>query len=389
MKRCNVRTTTVMPKKLPLVQTQALKRWSHGFSLIEVAVVLAVTAVIGLAIWKLLPAVRGATTEDSPQQQILDAQQALEGFVLLKHRLPCPDTNDDGEEDCGGVSSAGALPYKTLALAKNMGIRYGAFRNASVTLTSDADLVVTKVRYAPPVPPTPAATAFVASGLDFCIGLKNAIAISPAGVVTSGAVPVAYALVHPGADKQIDVVNSTTSFATGNAPRSASYDDRVLTSGLSEMFGRLNCPERLGQANGAARAVYAAYDIDREAEFHQRFRNFDVRVQKQLLEMAKVNLAIAITDGVIAGAATVIAIAAAFDTTGLSLVLSAVAIPLAVAEAAFNIVSATMGLADAEQAVTDAEANYVAATAFRTGTAALYSNARAEARANRLKGLLI
>ena len=365
-----------------------------GYTLIEIVVVLAVTAAIGLAIWKLLPAMRASTVEEAPQAQLLEAQQALEGFILRQHRLPCADADNDGNEDCGSAAVAGALPYKTLGLSQAVAarstIRYAAFRNPNATTVGlDADLLAAKARYLPPVPPTPPPTVSAITGLDFCVAVKNGIALAPGGVATSGSVPVAFALVHPGANGLIEAVNNSASFAVGSGARDINYDDHVLTAGLSELFGRFNCPERLGQANGAARAAYAAYDIDREATFHERFRTFDVRVQKQLLAVARLNVVLAAVDAAITAAAAAIAAAAAVDTTGVTLVLSVIAIPLAIAQSAYNLATAIIAVTEAEAALADSEANLVAATAHRTGTALLYLNARNQAVALRAKGIIL
>ncbi len=365
-------------------------RQNLGFSLIEIAVVLAVSAVIGLAIWKLLPALRGAASENTPRAQLLDAQQALEGFVLLQHRLPCPDANGDGLEDCGGTAAAGSLPFRTLALSQGATIRYGAFRNANAALpTIDADLVVARLRFSPPVPPVPAPSPGVIGGLDFCVALKNAIAVSPAGVVAAGAIPVAFALVHPGENGQIETANTTTSFAIGSAPKQAGYDDQVLTAGLSEMFGRINCPERLGTANGAARAAYAAYDIDRMAAFHERFRKFDIRVQEQNLAVTELNLLIAAADTAAVTADTAIALAAAVDTELTSLLLSVPALLFAVAETIYGLVESTQAVIDAKASLAESRDNFAAAQTFTLRTNLLYVNARAHAQVLRVKGLVI
>jgi hypothetical protein len=235
----------------------------------------------------------------------------------------------------------------------------------------------------------PAPVASAIGGLDFCVALKNAIAVSPAGVVSSGSSPVAYVLAHPGENGVIDAANSTTNFAIGSAPRDSNYDDRVLAAGLSETFGRINCPERLGMANGAARAAYVAYDVDREAEFHERFRRFDVRVQTQNLAVANLGLVIAGVDTAIVLADTAIGTAAAIDTGGISAALSVPALIFGVAETAYGLAQAIQGVIDATAALAESNANLADATAFRVSTNLLYLNARTQAAALRSKGLII
>ncbi len=367
-----------------------LKAHLRGFSLLEAVVVLAVSAVIGVAIWQLLPAMVGTANEDTSQEQVIGAQQALEGFIVRQHRLPCPASAGTGVEDCASTASAGQFPYKTVGLSSGANLRYGVYRNPNlVTVTADADLAAAKLRYLPPLPPTPVLAATPMSGLDLCIGLKNAIATPAGGTITSGNAPVAYALVHPGVDGVFSLANNTTSFAIGSGVRDRTYDDRVFSAGLSELFGRINCPERLGAANGAARAAYGAYDIDRKAEFHERFRRFDVRVQTQLLAVAEQNKLIAIADAAITVMATLLGAAGVPDTKGATLVLSVIALPLAVAQSAYGLAQAIIAVTEAQAALAESQANLVLATAFRVDTNLFYLNARTQASVIRTKGLLL
>ncbi|MCK9531961.1 MAG: prepilin-type N-terminal cleavage/methylation domain-containing protein [Gammaproteobacteria bacterium] len=89
----------------------------RGFSLLEMAVVL---VVIGLALGGLL-----APLGASVQQRRLDATEAalalaaevLSGYAVIHGRLPCPDADADGDEDCP-LSGEGTLPWRTLGLTR-------------------------------------------------------------------------------------------------------------------------------------------------------------------------------------------------------------------------------------------------------------------------------
>jgi len=102
----------------------------HGFSLIELAVVL---VIIGLLLGGGLAAFT-ATTEQArraeQKRQLQHIREALYGFAMVEGRLPCPDDLDDatapdpdGTEDRSGSPAAcdtdvGALPWVTLGLGR-------------------------------------------------------------------------------------------------------------------------------------------------------------------------------------------------------------------------------------------------------------------------------
>lgn len=98
----------------------------HGFTLLELAVVLLITALLAGGL--LLP-----LTAQREQQQLNDARQSLEtirnallGYAVIHGSLPCPCTVSDptrtgyGEAaaSCSGAPGAeGWLPWKTLGIA--------------------------------------------------------------------------------------------------------------------------------------------------------------------------------------------------------------------------------------------------------------------------------
>lgn len=356
----------------------------HGFSLVEMAVVLAITGILGLAAWKLAPALRPVAEGDTAQRSLMEAQQALEGFIVRAYRLPCPDTDDDGLENCGTTTnSVGKLPWRTLGLSTGQNLRYGVYRNSNAAAANDADLAVLKDRYIPSLPP--GTTSTVSNGLDFCWALRNAAA-TPAGL-KAGGVPVAYALAHPGRNGQFEKANATPGdFELAAEPASASYDDRVLTAGLPELSGRLSCPQLLGAAQGAARSAYAAYDLDRNAEMYQNFRGFAVIVAKNNVEFSGYTLVLAVNDvaTTVATSATTIAIAAV--TKGVTTPIIAVN-ALAIAAAVAALYAATAGVAAAELGKASATARKDAADNNRTHTLLTLSDSLSAAKNADSKGL--
>lgn len=88
-----------------------------GFTLIEVSVVL---CVLGLLASQLIPIVK-ITQERKvralTQKELNELSEAIYGFLIINYRLPCPDTNNDFQEDYNGSqcqSITGNVPTVTL-----------------------------------------------------------------------------------------------------------------------------------------------------------------------------------------------------------------------------------------------------------------------------------
>ena len=142
---------------------RALK--SDGFTLVELAVVV---AVIALMLGSLLVPLTSQVEQRNVSQteRTLDlAREALLGYALINGRLPCPDTNDDGlenaapigdPESCAGGQYAGNLPWATLGVSQADGwgdrLKYRVTKEfaratsgpapTALALTSTGDLTV-------------------------------------------------------------------------------------------------------------------------------------------------------------------------------------------------------------------------------------------------------
>ncbi len=99
---------------------------SHGFSLVEMAIVLAIVA---LLLGGLLPTITSQMEQQrrsETRRQLAEIQQALLGFAIINGRLPCPTTEPDpsnaiyGQEPAAGCpgdpSAEGYLPWKSLGV---------------------------------------------------------------------------------------------------------------------------------------------------------------------------------------------------------------------------------------------------------------------------------
>lgn len=119
-----------------------------GYSLVELAVVLCILGVLGIAMTSAFDGYTQGRDQSAARAQAETARQALRAFALRNHRLPCPDTSnagDDGREAGGGNCPAGSqtgwLPYLSLDLsqpARGQRIRYGVRRGNDGDLAEPA-----------------------------------------------------------------------------------------------------------------------------------------------------------------------------------------------------------------------------------------------------------
>ena len=245
----------------------ASRRASRGWSLVELAVVLVVVGAIGVLLWRLLPLAPQVAAGDLAGRELAQAEQALVGHVLAHGRLPAPALRN-------GV---GVLPVDDLGLPARLAVRYQV--QPSLTVSPGDE-------FRPLLPPdpvidpaAPVQTGFV-NGLDFCMALKGAEALSLTGMDN---IPTAFALMHGGPAGHEAM--ATAAFALPGSPGLG--DRRVLAVGPGEFASRLGCPDRVARAHGAARAAYAAYDVARVANEYQRMRAFAISVAEMNLENAE------------------------------------------------------------------------------------------------------
>jgi prepilin-type N-terminal cleavage/methylation domain-containing protein len=139
------------------------RRHATGFTLVEMAIVLTIVALILGASLTLLSAQQDQRKFEDTRTLLSEAQEALTGYALshtaldLRPYLPCPDTTNDGQEDRNPGTGAcvlqeGNLPWVTLGLTPQIDpwsnrLHYrvtAAFSNSStgMLLTSNGDIIV-------------------------------------------------------------------------------------------------------------------------------------------------------------------------------------------------------------------------------------------------------
>jgi prepilin-type N-terminal cleavage/methylation domain-containing protein len=342
-----------------------LKIFSKGFSLIEVTIVLVVIGILALFSIQFISKIGTQALNQQFKNDLERANYAVTGFIYANNRLPCPDTNNDGIEDCATNNREGSLPLETLgiesSIQKKQGgqIRYGVFRKANATLALDNDLAQSKDRYEPLLPNSEVSSQI--NGLDFCLALKSASMSgsdnSQLNIGTLG-INVAYVIADSGT---IDANNDNilfdgsngagVKFEKPNKPHLNNYDDNVLAVGFNELSGRLNCALVLAETNGAARASFASYDMWRIATVYKDYRDFNVDYLRSLVVVATSARDLAAAAVAISGLGVLLGIAnAILDLTGASVVGIALA-AIAAVDAAYALVQAISGLTSAEAAV--------------------------------------
>jgi type II secretory pathway pseudopilin PulG len=228
----------------------------QGFTLLELAIYLVVSGLMTIAIATSYQSLKEAGNRDKTKILLKKAEVAIIDFALGNSRLPCPDTNGDGQENCAS-GTVGNVPFQTINLdakvidATGQSITYSLYRNGGAS----ADLgVLVELKNA-------INGLNILDSLDFCEALSNAqtVAINKSftsvstniqGIGCQGAndfANVAFLLASRGnkdADHQsplsyFDQENSSSPslcFASSNKPISAQYDDLISAVSFSKLF---------------------------------------------------------------------------------------------------------------------------------------------------------
>lgn len=98
------------------------RRKQRGFSLVELAIVLVIVALLIGGMLVPLSAQREIQRSNETQRKLSEIKEALLGFAVINGRLPCPTTTTDpananyGIEDAACINIEGYLPWKSLGV---------------------------------------------------------------------------------------------------------------------------------------------------------------------------------------------------------------------------------------------------------------------------------
>ena len=287
--------------------------------------------------------------------QLVQAQAAVEGFVLANHRLPCAAVDTAGREDCSAAAEPVFLPWRTLGLSGDMGgLRYGVNRGGGVDLAGGIPASVSpdlNLALNVGVPQTPDISGFpvtekaqidaatlavqsaqkaadgrraVVNGLDWCHVLRRFAANTGAvGALAAGnatdSMPVAYVLVHPGGNGSFDGNNAVGArFDFPGRVQSHDFDDLTLAAGPGDLSARMGCPARLGAMQAAAQGAYTGYDNARVVQQYWSLLVFDIEQAESAVDGAITGVSLAAMNLALATASEALAIASALNTEGMT-----------------------------------------------------------------------
>jgi type II secretory pathway pseudopilin PulG len=319
-----------------------MKSRHHGFSLLEMAVIILIMGMITILLFHLIHAGMQQKEKKHASSILEQTDLALTGYIMANHRLPCPDTDGNGTENCSD-KKVGTVPYKTLGMAdaRARQIRYGVLRRTAAVddpeaesrdptpyLDRTADLTKSSDRFYPylaiigkteevfakpdtatlpvlqtsgdgtPVPISANLNMLKSSNnfqfgvrntLDFCWALRVAENLPPVEVASNVHMTVAggetrqiaYGLALPGAlDKSANAASLAFAF-----PRNLSAESvRAVTPGV--LWARLECGEAMASIEHAhPNAATAAVVL------YQGFFDFEqILEQAYMLETQKKRL---------------------------------------------------------------------------------------------------
>jgi len=322
-----------------------------GWSLVELAVSLAIAALLTGVLFALLPLGRQVAAGDRQQRELAQAEEALLGYGLAQYRLPFADSDNDGRADDG--ATRGWLPVKDLGLPARLRIRYEV----------DAGLAATPARLFVPYLPAAEMSRLSAApnGLDLCIRLFERQRLAP-GLGALG-VPAAYALQAPddSGNAMLDVA-SASDIALPGSEAAAMQPALTVAAGAGELASRMACPQLLARAQGAAQAAMAAYSISQATTFNHDFRTFDVKIAQLVqaqsqaaLAFAGVGLALGLFDQIMG----VVLMAAGWPPEGFAIAVGIAENAVSLTNIAYGIAAIVFAQADLDQAnqtFADAEA---------------------------------
>ncbi len=153
----------------------------RGLSLVEAAVAMVIMGVAATMLWQTVSGTRLRESRTQARVHLQRADAALQAFVAVHRRFPCPAATSDGRESCSGRPSTGQLPYLTLGMPEAGGLRMrytvdpviAAGESRFVALVNDRAIGPGNDPRAAPVALKTLLTADYDGMLDVCEGLAR------------------------------------------------------------------------------------------------------------------------------------------------------------------------------------------------------------------------
>lgn len=391
-----------------------------GLSLVELAVSLAVIGILGIIAWRWVASTREPMQRTAMVAELVQAQSAVEGFVLSRGRLPCPAATTAGTEACGNAAAV-LLPWRELGLSSRFSqLRYGANQTGVYNLASattpnmvkpnlgfdytqgildvpqntEMDAALGRLRGASGAIPAAVTQGGLTNGLDWCRVLRRyaADASPPAGVlratnpVDATFINLAFIIAHPGANNVFEGNNTGAGFDFPGRAQTNTFDDLAVGVGPADLSARIGCVARLGAMQVAAQGAYTAYDNARVVQEYWKLRVFDIAQAKAARESAETGVILAAMNVALAAGSAALAVASAANTEGLTIAGIALSIANAVS-AAVEVGLAATDLTEAQQAERDSVAKEAASRVYMAHVYDTFSAALNAATALDAKGL--
>ncbi|MGC9455899.1 MAG: hypothetical protein ACP5DC_00115 [Halothiobacillaceae bacterium] len=280
----------------------AVGRPQRGMALLAATVAVGLFAVVAMLGYSAKTLYDHRLQVDTRAQLLDEGERALLGFLAEHHRLPCPDVDGDGEEDCApcagvpegeecefesGIPAKGLLPTETVQLDL-AGYRPGLVRLGYVVDPRLAEQVqrfrAGRWDYWQGGAMDPGKTFDRPDGvnvLDFCAvldevrrdGAGQAFVRDEAG---TGNQQVAFGLADPGetltpaADdsgnrfRGFEGLNADWETAILESPLragGAGYDDQVVARGAQALFDALACQDTMASVHAIGQAVEVVAEV--------------------------------------------------------------------------------------------------------------------------------
>lgn len=171
------------------MQSSKPPRHQQGFTLVELAIVLVIVALLTSGLMMGMTAQRKSAENSDAQRQLENIREALLGFAMTNGRLPCPAQpnlpNTDGnagKENC--AQPHGVLPWVTLSLPETdpWGSRFTYFASGLFTAPSGGALAGFTLSTGVP----PNSTAGLANIKDNYASGSNIASDIPAVIISHG-----------------------------------------------------------------------------------------------------------------------------------------------------------------------------------------------------------